>query len=83
MGVTPEFRAAVPCGTVEDWATESLNRARDAYNDPDTDQPLRFGAKLGDAYQATHLRVARRRVIEASIRLAAILNETFDPTPKP
>ncbi len=80
---TPEFvmTAPSPSGPVESWADESLALARDAYIDPASGDPLRPGTKLGDAYQARHLPAAERRVLLASVRLARLLNETFEPAP--
>ena len=65
-------------GNVESWANESLDAAKQAYLQPDADAPLRAGAKLGEAYQEIHLPVACRRVTQAGLRLARILNEAFD-----
>lgn len=65
-------------GTVESWADESLDLARKAYLQPDTEANLRSGSKLGEAYQVIHLPVARRRVAQAGVRLAKILNEVFE-----
>ena len=64
-------------GTVEDWATESLLLARAAYLVPETGKRLKSGQKLGDAYLNTHLPVVRKRLYQASIRLALVLNEVF------
>ncbi len=47
---TPQSRDAAAEGTVEDWATESLLAAREAYQDPTTKQRIKPGAKLGQAY---------------------------------
>jgi hypothetical protein len=74
---TPEALAAAQKGSVEDWATESLLAARDAYVDPRTGLRLRPGAKLDDVYQAKSLSVARRRLYQAGARLAWVLNEAF------
>ena len=38
-------------GSVEDWATESLLAARQAYQVPETRKRLKPGEKLADAYQ--------------------------------
>ena len=46
---TPEARDAAMKGTVEDWATESLLAARQAYQVPETGKRLKSGQKLGDA----------------------------------
>jgi hypothetical protein len=64
-------------GTVEDWATESLLLAKAAYQVPETGKRLKSGQKLGDAYLNTHLPVVRKRLYQASVRLATVLNETF------
>jgi len=74
---TPENREAASRGTVEDWATESLLAARQAYQVPETGQRLKPGQKLADSYQAANLPVVRRRLYQASIRLALVLNEAF------
>jgi len=58
---TAQAQAKWMAGTVEDWATESLLAAREAYLIPGTDKRLKSGQKLGDDYQAKHLPVNRRR----------------------
>ena len=63
-------------GTVIDWADESLAAARLAYQDP-SGGALRKGAKLGEAYQAANIDVARTRLAQAGVRLARLLNEAF------
>jgi len=73
----PEARQAAMRGTVEDWATESLLAAREAYKVPDTGLRLKSGQKLSDAYVNTSLPVVRRRLYQAGVRLAMVLNETF------
>jgi hypothetical protein len=65
------------CGTVEDWATESLLAAREAYLIPGTDKRLKSGQKLGEECQAKHLPVVRRRLCQAGLQLAIVLNEAF------
>jgi len=64
-------------GPVEDWATESLVAARQAYQDPGTGRRIKPGTKRGDAYQEANLPVVRRRLYLAGVRLAMVLNETF------
>jgi hypothetical protein len=73
----PGARQKAEGGTVEDWATESLLAAREAYQDPRTGQRMKPGAKLGDAYYERSLPVAKRRLYEAGVRLARVLNEAF------
>jgi nuclease S1 len=72
---TDEARGNAQMGTVEDWATESLLAAREAYQDPTTGQRMKPGAKMGEAYQAQGLPVAKRRLYQAGARLAWVLNE--------
>jgi S1/P1 Nuclease len=64
-------------GTPEDWATESLLAAREAYQDPQSGKRIKSGTKLGDAYQAKNLPVARKRLAQAGLRLAWVLNRAF------
>ena len=64
-------------GTVEDWATESLLAARQAYQVPETGMRLKPGQKLADAYLEANLPVVRRRLYQAGVRLAWVLNEAF------
>jgi nuclease S1 len=66
-----------PSGTVEDWANESFLAAQAAYKLPGTGAPLKKGAKLGQAYQDANLPVAKRRVAQSGVRLAAMLNAIF------
>jgi hypothetical protein len=77
---TPEARQAAEAGSVEDWATESLLAAREAYQDPKTGQRIKPGAKLGDEYQARGLPVAKRRLYHSGVRLALVLNEALGQT---
>jgi hypothetical protein len=72
-----EARRKAQAGSVEDWATESLLAAREAYQDPVTGQRMKPGAKLADDYQARSLPVAKRRLYEAGVRLAWVLNGAF------
>jgi hypothetical protein len=74
---TDEARRQFQGGSVEDWATESLLAARQAYQDPATGQRIKPGAKLGDAYQERSLPVAKRRLYQAGARLAWVLNEVL------
>src|SRR5262245_22036253 len=74
---TSEARTSAMSGTVEDWATESLLVARQAYQDPATGRMIKPGAELGHAYQEANLPVARRRLYQAGVRLAGVLNEPF------
>ena len=64
-------------GTIDQWATESLMAARLAYLNPADATPLRPGAKLGGAYQESNLPIARLRLAQSGVRLAAVLNEAL------
>jgi hypothetical protein len=74
---TDQARAEAQKGSVEDWATESFLAAREAYQDPGTGQPMKPGAKLGDAYQERSLPVAKQRLYRAGARLTWVLNEAL------
>ena len=64
-------------GSVDDWADESFQAAKKAYEDPKTGRTLRPGSKLGDEYQAANLPVARKRLAQSAVRLARVLNEAL------
>ncbi len=64
-------------GTVEDWATESLLAAREAYVDPATGQRIKSDDKLGLDYHNKNLPVVKERMYLAAMRLAKVLNECF------
>jgi hypothetical protein len=74
---TPEARHKAQAGCVEDWATESLLVARDAYRDPATGQRIKRGVKLAESYQVRELPMVKRRLYEAGVRLAWVLNEAL------
>jgi nuclease S1 len=59
---TPENRQAAMKGTVEDWATESLLAAKQAYQVPEIGKRLKSGQKLGDAYVKANVPVVRQRL---------------------
>jgi hypothetical protein len=65
---TPEARAAAMKGTVEDWATESLLTASQAYQVAEPGTRLKPGQKLADAYLEAKLPVVRRRPYHAGTR---------------
>ena len=73
---TPAAHERAMKGTIEDWATESLLAARQAYQVPETAKRLKSGQKLSAAYLDANLPVVRRRLYQASVRLAMVLNQT-------
>jgi nuclease S1 len=72
-----DARARAQAGRVEEWATESLLAAKQAYQDPTTGQRIKSGHKLGEAYQTASLLVVRQRLYQAGVRLAMVLNDLF------
>jgi hypothetical protein len=62
---------------VEDWATESLQAAKIAYQMPGCNRLIKSGDKLRDEYLNTNLPTVRLRLYQAGIRLALVLNEAF------
>jgi hypothetical protein len=74
---TSESRAKAMAGSVEDWATESLVAARQAYVMPETGVLIKPGRKLEDDYQSANLPVVRRRLYQAGVRLAMVINEVL------
>ena len=74
---TAENQKAWMGGTVEYWATEGLLADRAAYMVPGTDNRLKSGQKLGKEYVEIQMPVVRRRVCQAGLRLASVLNGGF------
>jgi S1/P1 Nuclease len=74
---TAESRQTAIRGTVEDWATESLLAARQAYRVPETGKRLKPGQKLGDAFVEANLPVVRQRLYRSGVRLAKVLKKSF------
>jgi hypothetical protein len=66
-------------GTVEDYATESLKAAREAYSVPGETSFLEPGARLDRTYFERELPVVNRRLAQAGARLACLLNRLFRP----
>ena len=63
--------------TVEDWATESLLAAREAYQDPRTGKRIQSTTKLRQGYYDANLPVVRQTLVQAELRLAMVRNEAF------
>ncbi len=75
--ITPELADSWSKGGPPDWANESLAIAKIAYLEQPTNTELKKGAKLGQPYQDANLPLAERRIIQAGVRLAWILNTIF------
>lgn len=69
-------------GDVIDWANESLAIARVAYRQPESDALIKPGTRLDALYTVRSLPDIERRLAQAGVRLATILNAVFaDPGP--
>jgi nuclease S1 len=75
--ITTELADSWSKGGPPDWANESLDIARGAYLFPPANTELKKGAKLYQPYQDANLPLAERRVTQAGVRLAWILNTIF------
>jgi hypothetical protein len=75
---TPEARQEAKKGTAEEWATQSLLAAREAYQNPPTGMRIKPGTKLGFDYHNKNLPVVKERMSLAAMRLAKVLNECFE-----
>jgi nuclease S1 len=64
-------------GTPEDWATESLQVAKEAYCLPGTRTVMKSGTRLGDEYYRMALPIIQKQLAKAGIRTAWTLNEIF------
>jgi hypothetical protein len=76
---TPEQSRRWCRGTLEDFATESLRTAREAYTAPGTPSFLEPGARLDRTYFERELPAVTRRLAQAGVRLACMLNRIFHP----
>jgi nuclease S1 len=76
LAAAPEARAWLE-GTIEDWADESLEVGRRAYLNPGSNVSLRSGDTIGRAYEEANVPLALKRLSQAGVRLAALLEETL------
>jgi hypothetical protein len=74
---TPKLAAGWSKGTLEDWATESLQVAKEAYCLPGAKSVMKAGTKLGDDYCRFALPIIQKQLAKAGIRVAWTLNEIF------
>lgn len=75
--LTPENQQLWQKGSIEDWATESLKLARQAYRLPGENTVMRENASLDDRYINAYLPWMTQRLAQASIRIATVLNSTW------
>jgi hypothetical protein len=76
---SPQSPYDASAGRVEDWATESLLAAREAYVNPtEHGRRIKSGDKLGKEYYDRNLPVAKERLYKAGVRPAKVLNECLE-----
>ena len=75
LAITPRERAEWSRGSVEAWAEESFEAARQVAYDDLPQAALRGAPRLGAAYERTAEPVVELQIEKAASRLAAILNE--------
>jgi hypothetical protein len=73
----PKMVAEWSKGTPEDWATETLQIAKEAYCLPGTRKIMSPGARLGNEYYNYALSIIQRQLAKSGIRMAFILNGIF------
>jgi hypothetical protein len=73
----PKMVAEWSKGTPEDWATETLQIAKEAYCLPGTRKIMSPGARLGNEYYNYALSIIQRQLAKSGIRIAFILNGIF------
>jgi hypothetical protein len=73
---TDEARGNAQAGSVEDWATESLLAARQAYQDPATGSGSSRAPSWGMTTRPRYVPVAYRGLYKACARLAWVLNDS-------
>ena len=64
-------------GTPEDWATETLQIAKEAYRLPGTNKVMPRGTRLGNEYYRFALPIIQKQLAKSGIRMAFILNGIF------
>jgi S1/P1 Nuclease len=64
-------------GAPEDWATETLQIAKEAYCLPGTKRVMASGARLGDEYYRFALPIIQKQLAKSGIRIAFVLNGIF------
>jgi hypothetical protein len=77
-GITsPAFAAEWSKGAPEDWATESLHAAKEAYCLRGTQNVIQSGTSLGDDYCRMALPIIQEQLAKAAVRVAFVLNAIF------
>jgi nuclease S1 len=64
-------------GSPSDWANESLALAKQAYTGFTGESPMTSGTTIGTQYEAAALPLVRRRLAQAAVRLASMLDQAL------
>ena len=64
-------------GSVEDWATETLQVAKKAYCMAGSKKVMRSGTEIDEKYCAFALPIIQEQLAKAGVRVAWVLNEIF------
>jgi nuclease S1 len=73
----PENTLAWSKGSVPDWAEESFQLAKRAYQPPGRGSQLNSGDKLSDDYQKFAIPIVRERLAQSGVRVAMVLNDVL------
>lgn len=72
--LTPDMTNNISRGDYKDWMRETRQLTKEVY------ASARIGEKLGYRYMYDHFGEVRMQLLKGGIRLAAMLNDIFDPT---
>ncbi len=75
-GNTSEVDGVVT-GALADWATDSLEASKLLYYQPGSQNLLKPGTKLDEAYYQVALPIVRLQLARAGVRVAWMLNQIF------
>jgi len=73
----PKRRAEWTKGTPEDWATETLQVAKEVYRLPGARNVMRSGTRLGPEYYSFALPIIQMQLAKSGTRIALVLNRIF------
>jgi hypothetical protein len=73
----PRMVAEWSKGSAEDWASETLQIAKQAYCLPGTQRLIKPGTRLGNEYYSFALPVIQKQLAKSGIRIASVLNGIF------
>jgi hypothetical protein len=76
-GYTREIYGIWSQGSLNDWATDSLEAAKLLCRQPVAQDLMKPGTKLGEEYFQMALPIVRRQLAKAGVRVAWVLNQIF------